>query len=86
MTAFALPNTDLMIFLFPFSSSQSLDELDDDDTGEKNRREEEELVQANTVQNEAMTADPSTGHLMVRSDMAEGREREQHTSNIQKVT
>ncbi|KAM7378410.1 hypothetical protein PAMA_013360 [Pampus argenteus] len=43
---------------------ESLDELDDDDAGEKNRREEEQLVQANTVQNEAMTADPSTGHLM----------------------
>ncbi|KAG7225660.1 hypothetical protein INR49_005067 [Caranx melampygus] len=42
----------------------SLDELDDDDAGEKDRREEEELVQANTFQNEAMTADPATGHLM----------------------
>lgn len=47
--------------LFP----QSLDELEDDDAGQKDSREEE-LVQANTFQNEAMTADPSTGHLMVR--------------------
>uniref|UniRef100_A0A3B4V2K2 PRKC, apoptosis, WT1, regulator n=1 Tax=Seriola dumerili TaxID=41447 RepID=A0A3B4V2K2_SERDU len=47
-------------------SNESLDELDDDDAGEKDRREEEELVQANTFQNESMTADPSTGHLMVR--------------------
>ncbi|XP_029350675.1 PRKC apoptosis WT1 regulator protein [Echeneis naucrates] len=45
-------------------SNESLDELDDDDAGEKDRREEEELVQANTFQNESMTADPATGHLM----------------------
>ncbi|KAG8005526.1 PRKC apoptosis WT1 regulator protein, partial [Nibea albiflora] len=45
-------------------SNESLDELDDDDAGEKNRREEEELVQANTFQNEAMIADPATGHIM----------------------
>ncbi|KAK7895940.1 hypothetical protein WMY93_021265 [Mugilogobius chulae] len=44
-------------------SNESLDELDDDDVGEKNRREEEELVQANTLQNEAMTAGSTTGHL-----------------------
>ncbi|KAM9823615.1 PRKC apoptosis WT1 regulator protein [Neosynchiropus ocellatus] len=42
-------------------SNESLDELDDDDTGEKDRQEEDELVQANTFQNEAMTADPATG-------------------------
>nr|XP_061809070.1 PRKC apoptosis WT1 regulator protein [Nerophis lumbriciformis] len=44
-------------------SNESLDELDDDDGGEKDGREEEEerLVLANTFQNEAMTADPSTG-------------------------
>ncbi|XP_029968889.1 PRKC apoptosis WT1 regulator protein [Salarias fasciatus] len=45
-------------------SNESLDELDDDDVGEKDRREEEELVQANTFQNESMTADPATGYLM----------------------
>ncbi|XP_037551967.1 PRKC apoptosis WT1 regulator protein, partial [Nematolebias whitei] len=46
-------------------SNESLDELDDDeDTGEKDRRDEEELVQANTFQNESMTADPSTGYLL----------------------
>lgn len=50
---------------------QSLDELDDDDTGEKDRREEEELVQANTFQNEAMTADAATGYLLVRSASTE---------------
>lgn len=45
-------------------SNESLDELDDDDVGEKDRGEEEKLVQANTCQNEAMTADPTTGNLM----------------------
>ncbi|XP_035003310.2 PRKC apoptosis WT1 regulator protein isoform X1 [Hippoglossus stenolepis] len=44
-------------------SNESLDELDDDDPGEKDKREEE-LVQANTFQNEAMAADPTTGHLL----------------------
>ncbi|XP_028306403.1 PRKC apoptosis WT1 regulator protein [Gouania willdenowi] len=39
-------------------SNESLDELDDDDAGEKDRREEEELVQANTFQNESMSAEP----------------------------
>ncbi|KAM8908646.1 PRKC apoptosis WT1 regulator protein [Spinachia spinachia] len=38
-------------------SNESLDELDDDDGGEKDRKEEEELVQANTFQNEAMAGD-----------------------------
>lgn len=44
-------------------SNESLDELDDDDVVPKDRREEE-LVQANTFQNEAMIADPTTGHFM----------------------
>ncbi len=78
-TALAPPKADLMISLSssftPLFLSQSLDELDDDDAGEKERREEEELVQANTYQNEAMTADPTTGQLMVRSDVIGGRRR-----------
>uniref|UniRef100_A0A3P8UXB9 PRKC, apoptosis, WT1, regulator n=1 Tax=Cynoglossus semilaevis TaxID=244447 RepID=A0A3P8UXB9_CYNSE len=45
-------------------SNESLDELDDDEPGGKDRKEEEELVQANTFQNEAMIADPVTGHFM----------------------
>ncbi|XP_035535475.1 PRKC apoptosis WT1 regulator protein [Morone saxatilis] len=56
-------------------SNESLDELDDDDTGEKNRREEEELVQANTFQNEAMTAEPATGHLMETPRSGSGRHK-----------
>ncbi|XP_056132317.1 PRKC apoptosis WT1 regulator protein isoform X2 [Lampris incognitus] len=45
-------------------SNESLDELDDDDGAEKERKKEQQLVQANTFQNEAMTADPGTGHVM----------------------
>lgn len=56
-------------------SNESLDELDDDDAGEKDRREEEELVQANTFQNEAMTADPATGHIMETPRSGSGRHK-----------
>ncbi|XP_036433080.1 PRKC apoptosis WT1 regulator protein [Colossoma macropomum] len=42
-------------------SNESLDELDDDDGGEKERKSEEALTQHNTVQNESMTSDPA-GH------------------------
>ncbi|XP_043964600.1 PRKC apoptosis WT1 regulator protein [Gambusia affinis] len=54
-------------------SNESLDELDDDDAGEKDRREEEELVQANTFQNESMTADPATGNVPETPKAASGR-------------
>uniref|UniRef100_A0A8C5DCE4 PRKC apoptosis WT1 regulator protein n=1 Tax=Gouania willdenowi TaxID=441366 RepID=A0A8C5DCE4_GOUWI len=47
-------------------SNESLDELDDDDAGEKDRREEEELVQANTFQNESMSAEPDLDSSAVR--------------------
>lgn len=56
-------------------SNESLDELDDDDAGEKDRREEEELVQANTFQNEAMTADPATGYLLETPRSGSGRHK-----------
>lgn len=39
-------------------SNESLDELEDDDGGERERKMELQLVQANTVQNESMTPDP----------------------------
>ncbi|XP_041934782.1 PRKC apoptosis WT1 regulator protein isoform X2 [Alosa sapidissima] len=44
-------------------SNESLDELDDDDNVEKNRKQEEELTQQNTVQNEAMSLEPTPTHL-----------------------
>ncbi|KAM6895507.1 PRKC apoptosis WT1 regulator protein [Xenentodon cancila] len=56
-------------------SNESLDELDDDDTVEKDRREEEELVQANTFQNEAMTSDPATSSLLETPRSGSGRHK-----------
>lgn len=56
-------------------SNESLDELDDDDVGDKDRRENEELVQANTFQNEAMTADPSTGLILETPRPGTGRHK-----------
>ncbi|XP_056879102.1 PRKC apoptosis WT1 regulator protein [Takifugu flavidus] len=56
-------------------SNESLDELDDDDPGEKERREEEALVQANTYQNEAMTADANSGHLLDTPRSGSGRHK-----------
>ncbi|XP_026182900.1 PRKC apoptosis WT1 regulator protein [Mastacembelus armatus] len=56
-------------------SNESLDELDGDDAGEKDRREEEELVQANTFQNEAMAADPTGGLLMDTPRSGSGRHK-----------
>ncbi|XP_016428348.1 PRKC apoptosis WT1 regulator protein-like isoform X2 [Sinocyclocheilus rhinocerous] len=43
-------------------SNESLDELDDDDGEEKERKMEESLTQHNTVQNEAMTPDPGAAY------------------------
>ncbi|XP_068163463.1 PRKC apoptosis WT1 regulator protein [Antennarius striatus] len=56
-------------------SNESLDELDDDDAGQKERKEEEELVQANTFQNESMLADPTMGHLLDTSRSGSGRHK-----------
>lgn len=56
----------LILLLFP-PPRQSLDELEDDDGAEKDEREEQ-LVLANTFQNETMTADPATGLVAVRKD------------------
>lgn len=40
-----------------------MDELDDDDSVEKDRKQEEELTQQNTVQNEAMSSEHTPAHL-----------------------
>ncbi|KAA0721089.1 PRKC apoptosis WT1 regulator protein [Triplophysa tibetana] len=45
-------------------SSESLDELDDDDGEEKECKMEENLTQHNTEQNESMTPDPEAAHLI----------------------
>lgn len=42
---------------------QSLDELDDDDGVGKDRKQEEELTQQNTVQNETMSSEHTPAHL-----------------------
>ncbi|XP_061815629.1 PRKC apoptosis WT1 regulator protein [Nerophis lumbriciformis] len=55
-------------------SNESLDELEDDDGGEKGgRAEEEQLVLANTFQNEAMTADAATGLVTDTTRTGSGR-------------
>ncbi|KAJ8392271.1 hypothetical protein AAFF_G00076350 [Aldrovandia affinis] len=43
-------------------SNESLDELDDDESGEKERKREAALTQQNTVLNESMASDPTATH------------------------
>jgi hypothetical protein len=57
--------------VFSIPSNESLDELEDDDGGDRERKMEQQLVQANTVQNESMTPSPGSpespgppGHLL----------------------
>ncbi|XP_066543277.1 PRKC apoptosis WT1 regulator protein [Amia ocellicauda] len=45
-------------------SNESLDELEDDDGTQKDRKREDAITQQNTVQNEALASDPSTAHLI----------------------
>ncbi|XP_056434089.1 PRKC apoptosis WT1 regulator protein [Gadus chalcogrammus] len=60
-------------------SNESLDELEDDDGGDRERKMEQQLVQANTVQNEAMTPSPGSpespgppGHLLQETPRSGG--------------
>ncbi|XP_047659747.1 PRKC apoptosis WT1 regulator protein [Tachysurus fulvidraco] len=53
-------------------SNESLDELDDDD-GDKEGKNEEELTQQNTVQNESMASDPGAGHTQDTTRSGAGR-------------
>uniref|UniRef100_A0A8C5BCQ8 PRKC apoptosis WT1 regulator protein n=1 Tax=Gadus morhua TaxID=8049 RepID=A0A8C5BCQ8_GADMO len=57
----------------------SLDELEDDDGGDRERKMEQQLVQANTVQNESMTPSPGSpespgppGHLLQETPRSGG--------------
>ncbi|XP_016349293.1 PRKC apoptosis WT1 regulator protein-like [Sinocyclocheilus anshuiensis] len=67
-------------------SNESLDELDDDDGEEKERKMEESLTQHNTVQNEAMTPDPGAAYSIQdtprsrshKSDEEGNRHRHRH--------
>lgn len=46
------------------SFSQCLDEYEDDEAGQKERKREDAITQQNTIQNEAATLpDPSTSYL-----------------------
>ncbi|KAB5541876.1 hypothetical protein PHYPO_G00084980 [Pangasianodon hypophthalmus] len=55
-------------------SNESLDELDDDD-GDKGRKNEEELTQHNTLQNESMTSDLGAGHAQDTTRSSSGRHK-----------
>ncbi|XP_035257208.1 PRKC apoptosis WT1 regulator protein-like [Anguilla anguilla] len=57
-------------------SNESLDELEDDEGGEKERKREEALTQHNTAQNEALTPDPAAPHFFQETPRAApGRQR-----------
>uniref|UniRef100_A0A8C5AI85 PRKC apoptosis WT1 regulator protein n=1 Tax=Gadus morhua TaxID=8049 RepID=A0A8C5AI85_GADMO len=65
--------------VFSIPSNESLDELEDDDGGDRERKMEQQLVQANTVQNEAMTPSPGSpespgppGHLLQETPRSGG--------------
>lgn len=67
-------------------SNESLDELDDDDGEEKERKMEENLTQHNTVQNEALTSEHEAAHSVQdnsrsrshKSDEEGSRHRHRH--------
>lgn len=73
-------------------SNESLDELDDDDGVEKDRKEEEELTQQNTVQNEAMSSEathhaqesPRSGSNRHKSSTGHSSEEEMGGSSRQR--
>ncbi|XP_034983665.1 PRKC apoptosis WT1 regulator protein [Zootoca vivipara] len=45
-------------------SAESLDEYDDDEAGQKERKREDAITQQNTAQNESATADPSASYIL----------------------
>uniref|UniRef100_A0A8C8SEF1 Pro-apoptotic WT1 regulator n=1 Tax=Pelusios castaneus TaxID=367368 RepID=A0A8C8SEF1_9SAUR len=48
-------------------AAESLDEYDDDETGQKERKREDAITQQNTMQNEAASADPGGSYLIQES-------------------
>ncbi|XP_074868547.1 PRKC apoptosis WT1 regulator protein isoform X2 [Carettochelys insculpta] len=48
-------------------AAESLDEYDDDETGQKERKREDAITQQNTMQNESASADPGGSYLMQES-------------------
>ncbi|XP_061495641.1 PRKC apoptosis WT1 regulator protein [Rhineura floridana] len=45
-------------------ATESLDEYDDDEAGQKERKREDSITQQNTVQNESASADPSVSYIL----------------------
>ncbi|XP_050791752.1 PRKC apoptosis WT1 regulator protein [Gopherus flavomarginatus] len=48
-------------------AAESLDEYDDDETGQKERKREDAITQQNTMQNESASADPGGSYLIQES-------------------
>ncbi|XP_039356721.1 PRKC apoptosis WT1 regulator protein [Mauremys reevesii] len=48
-------------------AAESLDEYDDDETGQKERKREDSITQQNTMQNESASADPGGSYLIQES-------------------
>ncbi|XP_044835667.1 PRKC apoptosis WT1 regulator protein isoform X1 [Mauremys mutica] len=49
------------------AAAESLDEYDDDETGQKERKREDSITQQNTMQNESASADPGGSYLIQES-------------------
>ncbi|XP_044311608.1 PRKC apoptosis WT1 regulator protein [Varanus komodoensis] len=45
-------------------ATESLDEYDDDEAGQKERKREDAITQQNTMQNESVSADPSASYII----------------------
>ncbi|KAG8439719.1 hypothetical protein GDO86_005770 [Hymenochirus boettgeri] len=60
-------------------STESPDEYDDDEAGQKERKREDAVTQQNTVQNESLTMDPSGLYLQQETVRTVGSDR--HKSN-----
>ncbi|XP_020365032.1 PRKC apoptosis WT1 regulator protein isoform X2 [Oncorhynchus kisutch] len=61
-------------------STESLDELDDDDGGDKAKEDEQQLTQLNTEQNEAMTSDPGAATHLLQDTPRSGSGHHQSSS------
>ncbi|XP_020365031.1 PRKC apoptosis WT1 regulator protein isoform X1 [Oncorhynchus kisutch] len=62
-------------------STESLDELDDDDGGDKAKEDEQQLTQLNTEQNEAMTSDPGAATHLLQDTPRSGSGHHQSSSS-----
>lgn len=61
-------NVQRLQLITKYFSFQSLDEYEDDEAGQKERKKEDAITQQNTIQNESSSADTSCSYLLqVRS-------------------